>query len=86
MSVRFLPVLLLLSGCAVGEAIGTGIAAVGDGTKYVIKKIDGEPTSDAGTAPAGHSAPPAPEPAPATADSPTVRSAPTAPIEVEPLD
>lgn len=82
--VRLIPLAaLLLSGCAVGDAIGTGIAAIGDGTKYIVDRVGDEPA--AGTAPQQAAPAAAPAPAPA-ADSRTVTAAPSSSIEVEPLD
>lgn len=83
MKLLFLPVVLLLSGCAIVDALGTGFSAVGDGTKYLVDKMgsQGQP----GTAPAGG-------PTPARAESrvdgggPLITPAPTDTIEVVPLD
>lgn len=42
MTFRLLPIVLLLSGCAVADAFNTGVAAIADGTKYVVDRIGGE--------------------------------------------
>lgn len=83
---RLLPLIVLfLSGCgALGDALGTGIAAAGDATKYVVGKL--QEGDDAGSPPAGTGTPAA---APASAEpvgGPTVTSAPAGRVEVQPLD
>ncbi|MEO3431958.1 hypothetical protein [Inquilinus sp. CAU 1745] len=86
MTFRLLPIVLLLSGCAVADAFNTGVAAIADGTKYVVDRVSGEP------APADGS-PGAPPPAQGTATGasgptggPTIQPAPAGTVETAPLN
>lgn len=80
MKFSLLPVLLLLSGCAIVDALGTGFSAVGDGTKYLVDKID-----DRGAVPAATPSPAQPVPR-ADGSGPVITPAPSDTIEVVPLD
>src|SRR3546814_17070136 len=58
--IRLVPLIaVLLSGCAVGDALGTGMSAIGDGAKYLAGQVS-EP--EAQPQPAGQ-APASPAPA-----------------------
>lgn len=83
MTFRLLPIILLLSGCAVADAFNTGVAAIADGTKYVVDRMSGEP------APAdGSSGPPAGTSTGESAPTggPTIQPAPAGTVETAPLN
>lgn len=84
MTLRLLPIVLLLSGCAVADAFNTGVAAIADGTKYVVDRISGEPGPADGSpgAPASGTATGATGPT----GGPTIQPAPAGSVETAPLN
>lgn len=84
MTLRLLPIVLLLSGCAVADAFNTGVAAIADGTKYVVDRISGEPAPADGSpgAPASGTATGATGPT----GGPTIQPAPAGSVETAPLN